>query len=173
MHDFGFFISILLAGGLAYFVAGLLDARRRLQRRDFVESRPAIGDGEFRLGVSAISPVDVAFCRAFRLAVSRALGVPAERLDPRHRLLADLRVFGFDAMELAATLERAFDVRVRVLDVMRSDTLRRLALVIHERLAEISEHEPPLHRDPVPKMRAPEDPADVQEPRTDAATPSA
>jgi len=173
MHDFGFFISIMLAGGLSYFVAGLLDARRRLLRRDFVDSRPVMNDGEFRLGVSAISPVDVAFCRAFRLAVGRALGVSADRLDPRHRLLADLRVFGFDAMELAATLERAFDVRVKVMDVMRSGTLRRLALVIHERLAEVSEHEPPLHRDPVPKMRAPDEAADLDAPRAEGTSPSA
>ncbi len=155
MHDFGFFISIALVGCLAYGLSSFLDARRRQRRRDIVESRASQSDGEFRAAVSSLNPVSLAFCRAFRLAVGRALGVDYDKLDPQDRISQDLRVFGFDAMELAATLERGFDVRVRVTDVMRSGTLRKLALVIHERLQEISEYEPPLHREPVPHVPAP------------------
>ena len=55
-----------------------------------------------------------------------------------------------------AVLERAFDMRVRVVDVMRAETLRELCKQLYLNSENISEADPPLHRDPVPRERAPE-----------------
>lgn len=155
VQDFGFFISVCLVGIVAYFIGGLLDARRRAVRRGLTEGRNVSPDREFELGISALNPVPANFGGDFRKAVGSALGVDPQRLEPQDRILGDLRVFGFDAIELASALERAFDVRVRVIDVVRAGTLRKLAMLVHERLQDISEAEPPLHRDPVPKVTPP------------------
>jgi acyl carrier protein len=156
MQEFGFFMSVALVGLVAYVVGGLLDARRRAARRAFSQRRPAVSERDFAEGVSAINPVAPDFSAAFRKTVGEALGVDAARLAAADRLTADLRVFGFDAMDLASALEQRFDVRVRVLDIVRAGTLRKLALLIYERREEISDCNPPLHRDPVPKVSPPE-----------------
>lgn len=155
MHDFGFFISLCVVGFAAYCLGGLLDSRRRWLRRTFVENRREQSDRDFEVGISALNPVPAGFSRDFRKAVGQALGVEAAKLDPQDRILRDLRAYGFDAMELACALERAFDVRVKVIDVVRAGTLRKLAMLIHERTLEISDFEPPLHREPVPKVTPP------------------
>ena len=155
MHDFGFFMSLCIVGIAAYGLGGFLDARRRWLRRTFVESRREQSDRDFETGISALNPVPPGFSRDFRKAVGQALGVEAAKLDPQDRILRDLRVYGFDAMELASTLERNFNVRVKVFDVVRAGTLRKLAMLIHERTLEISDFEPPLHREPVPKLTPP------------------
>ncbi|CAG0994224.1 MAG: hypothetical protein KBG84_03685 [Planctomycetes bacterium] len=155
MQELGFFMSLCVVGLFAYIVGGLFDARRRALRRAYSEAQRAQSDREFEVGISALNPVSADFGATFRRAVGATLGVEPERLGPQDRILGDLRVFGFDAMELASALERAFDVRVRVVDIVRAGTLRKLAILIHERAQEISEHEPPLHRDPVPKVQPP------------------
>jgi acyl carrier protein len=155
MQDFGFFMSLCIVGMAAYCLGGFLDARRRWLRRTFVESRREQSDRDFEVGISALNPVPPGFSRDFRKAVGSALGVEASKLDPQDRILRDLRVYGFDAMELAGALERSFDVRVKVIDVVRAGTLRKLAMLIHERTLEISDFEPPLHREPVPKLAPP------------------
>jgi len=155
MHDFGFFISLCIVGIAAYCMGAFLDARRRALRRYFVESRHEQSDRDFEVGISSLNPVPAGFSRDFRKAVGGALGVEAAKLDPQDRILRDLRAYGFDTMVLASTLERTFDVRVKVIDVVRAGTLRKLAMLIHERTLEISEFEPPLHREPVPKVAPP------------------
>lgn len=155
MQEFGFFISVAVVGILAYIVGGLLDARRRASRRAFTDGRAAKSDADFERELTSIQPLPSGFGANFRKAVAMALGVDDQRLDPQDRLLRDLRAFGFDAVELASALERAFDVRVRVMDIVRAGTLRKLALLVHERTLEISEANPPLHRDPVPKVQPP------------------
>lgn len=154
MQEIGFFLCLGLAGFVAYTVGEFMEARRRGLRREFLMSRPAISDREFQAEVSVLSPVPLDFVRAFRLAVARALGVEAAHLAPQHRLIGDLRVINFDAVELATVLERTFDTRVRVVDLMRRRTLRELCKLLYERSLEISEYDPPLFRDPRPKLRA-------------------
>jgi acyl carrier protein len=166
MHDFGFFISLCVVGCFAYCLGGFLDARRRYLRRAFVESRREQSDKDFEVGISALNPVPAGFSRDFRKAVGSALGVEAAKLDPQDRILRDLRAYGFDAMELAGALERTFDVRVKVIDIVRAGTLRKLAMVIHERGQEISDFEPPLHREPVPKVQPPPPPEEPAGPVT-------
>jgi acyl carrier protein len=155
MHDFGFFISLCIVGFAAYCLGGILDARRRRLRRMFVEKRREQSDRDFEVGISSLNPVPAGFSRDFRKAVGQALGVEAAKLDPQDRVLRDLRAYGFDAMELACALERTFDVRVKVIDVVRAGTLRKLAMLINERTLEISDFEPPLHREPIPKVTPP------------------
>jgi Phosphopantetheine attachment site len=155
MQELGFFMSLCVVGLFAYVVGGLFDARRRALRRSYNDAQQSQSDREFEVGISALNPVPVDFGATFRKAVGAALGLEPQKLGPQDRILRDLRVFGFDAMELASALERAFDVRVRVVDIVRAGTLRKLALLVHERAQEISEHEPPLHRDPIPKVQPP------------------
>lgn len=148
-------IFFLCAGLIAAFAFGAsesLQLRRRALRRDKVDSRAVQTDAEFLAGVSAHGPVPGNFARAFRLAAGRALGVDGLRLRHSDRLIADLHVLNFDAIELAALLERAFDLRVRVVDVVRARDLGLLCCLLHERSLDVSEVDPPLHRDPMPRL---------------------
>lgn len=156
MGDVGFFLLITLVTVVSFSVTETLAIRRRRRRRDFVEGRTAQSDEVFAAGISALTPVPQSFVRAFRLAVARAVGVDHTRLQPTDSIAKDLRVVNFDAWELAAVLERAFDMRVRVVDIVRAGTLRELCKQLYLASENISEADPPLHRDPVPKVRAPE-----------------
>ncbi|MBX3461514.1 MAG: hypothetical protein KF696_16335 [Planctomycetes bacterium] len=156
MGDAGFFILLAVATIVSFSVSEALNARRRARRRALIDSRAPESDDVFAAGVSALAPVPQSFARAFRYAVGRALGVDASRLQPGDRIARDLHAVNFDAWELSAVLERTFDMRVRVLDVVRAGTLRELCKLLHQRSEEVSEAQPPLHRDPVPKVRAPE-----------------
>lgn len=146
---------ILCAGLITVFTFSLgewLHIRRRALRREFVEARGLETDGDFAATLSALSPIPGSFARAFRLAVGRALALEPHCLRADDRMIPDLRVLSFDAIELSALLEHTFDVRVRVLDVVRARTLRDLCRLVHERTLNISEADPPLHRDPVPRL---------------------
>ncbi len=156
MGDIGFFLLLAIAAVASYSISEALNMRRRARRRALVESRTPESDEVFTAGVSALAPVPQAFVRAFRLAAGRALGVDGLKLRPGDRIRRDLHAVNLDAWELAAVLERAFDMRVRVLDVVRAGTLRELCKELHLRSEDISEAEPPLHRDPVPRVAAPE-----------------
>ncbi|MCB9935437.1 MAG: hypothetical protein H6840_07070 [Planctomycetes bacterium] len=156
MGDVGFFLLLVLVTMLSFGLSESLALRRRRLRRELIESRSPQSDEVFTAGVSAITPVPQGFVRAFRLAVGRALGIDHTRLLPTDRIAADLKAVNFDAWELSAVLERAFDMRVRVVDVMRAGTLRELCKQLHAQSEDLSESNPPLHRDPVPRMRAPE-----------------
>lgn len=156
MGDVGFFLLLALVTMLSFGFSEALALRRRRLRRELLESRTPQSDDVFTAGVSAISPVPQGFVRAFRLAVGRALGIDHTRLLPTDRIAADLKAVNFDAWELSAVLERAFDMRVRVVDVVRAGTLRELCKQLHAQSEDVSESNPPLHRDPVPRLRAPE-----------------
>jgi hypothetical protein len=156
MGDVGFFLLLALATIISFGLSESLAIRRRRKRREFVDSRAPQSDEAFTAGVSALSPVPQNFVRAFRLAVGRALGLDHARLQPTDRISRDLHVVNFDAWELSAVLERAFDMRVRVVEVVRAGTLRELCKQLYVRSENISDVDPPLHRDPVPKARAPE-----------------
>ena len=156
MGEVGFFLLLALVTMLSFGLTESLAIRRRRLRREFVDSREAQSDEVFTAGISALAPVPQTFVRAFRLAIGRALGVDYTRLRPADRVASDLRAVNFDAWELAAVLERAFDMRVRVTDIVRAGTLRELCKVLYAKTEDISEYDPPLHRDPVPRMRAPE-----------------
>jgi hypothetical protein len=156
MGDVGFFLLIAFVTMISFGMTEALAVRRRRKRREFVESRVPQSDEVFTAGISALTPVPQDFVRAFRLGVGRALGVDYARLQPGDRIARDLRAVNIDAWELAAVLERAFDMRVRVTDVVRAGTLRELCKLLYAKTEEISEADPPLHRDPVPKQRAPE-----------------
>lgn len=153
VRDIAFFLAIALVGVCAFFLGGLMDARRRNLRHELYERRPDMADAEFQLLVSAIYPVPLEFVRAFRLAVGRALGLEPARLYPEDRFGRDLRVINYDGAELVSLLERSFDVRLRLVDLVRARTLRGLCRLLHERIQEVSELDPPLHRDPEPKLR--------------------
>lgn len=155
MGDVAFFLLIAAATVLSFSLSEALHARRRARRRALVDSREAESDDVFAAGVSALSPVPQSFARAFRYAVGRALGVDAARLRPSDRISRDLHAVNFDAWELSAVLERTFDMRVRVVDIVRAGTLRDLCKLLHQRGEEVSEAQPPLHRDPVPKLQTP------------------
>jgi hypothetical protein len=165
MGDVGFFLLLALATIISFGLSESLAIRRRSKRREFVDSRTPQSDEVFTAGVSALSPVPQNFVRAFRLAVGRALSLDHARLQPTDRIVRDLKIINFDAWELSAVLERTFDMRVRVVEVVRAGTLRELCKQLYVRSENISEADPPLHRDPVPKARAPEPeviiPADV------------
>ena len=165
MDDIGFFILLAVVTVVSFSVTEALAIRRRRVRREIVDSRPAQSDEVFAAGISALTPVPQSFVRAFRLAVARAIGVDHTKLLPTDRVAKDLRVVNFDAWELAAVLERTFDMRVRVANIVRAGTLRELCKQLYLASENISEADPPLHRDPVPKERAPEPevvvPADV------------
>ncbi len=156
MGDIGFFLLLAAVTAFSFMLSEAMAARRRAKRRATVDARPPQGDEVFTAGVSALSPVPQGFVRAFRLATGRALGVDGEKLRPGDRIRGDLHAANFDSWELAAVLERTFDMRVRVLDIVRAGTLRELCKDLYLRSEDISEAEPPLHRDPVPKARAPE-----------------
>lgn len=156
MGDIGFFLILTVITMVTFGVSETLAVRRRRKRREFVDARGPQSDEVFTAGISSLSPVTQSFVRAFRLAAGRALGVDHARLLPTDRIARDLKCVNFDAWELAAVLERAFDTRVKVVDIMRSETLRDLCKLIYARTEEPSEYTPPLHRDPVPKQRAPE-----------------
>jgi len=156
MGGFAFFLMAVLITVISFGFSEVLQIRRRAQRRDFVDARGPESEGDFAAGLSALSPIGGPFARAFRLAVGRALGIEAACLRATDRMIADLHVLNFDAVELASVLEHAFDVRVRVLDIVRSKTLRDLCRLLHERTLDISDVDPPLHRDPVPKLAQPE-----------------
>ena len=165
MGDIAFFMLLAVVTTISFTLSESLQMRRRRMRHAFVDSQDPISDEAFTIGVSAIEPVPQGFVRAFRLSVGRAFGIDASRLHPQHRIRRDLRVVAFDTYELAGLLERAFDMRVRVLDVVRAATLRDLCKVLYPRSMEPSESEPPLHRDPVPRLRAPDgEEASVPEP---------
>ncbi|MCC6574803.1 MAG: acyl carrier protein [Planctomycetes bacterium] len=159
MKDVAFFICLAFVAALAFMLGGAMDARRRRMRFDFCDLRNEMPDAEFQLLVSAIYPVPLEFVRAFRMAVARALGVEALKLHPQDRFGRDLRVLNYDGVELVGILERAFDVRLRVMDLVRVKTLRGLCRLVHERTQEISDLDPPLHRDPSPKVRPGEETA--------------
>ncbi|MBZ0137052.1 MAG: hypothetical protein K8I27_11835 [Planctomycetes bacterium] len=156
MGDVGFFLLLAVAAMLSFGATETLAIRRRRLRRELVDSRTPQSDEVFTVGISTLTPVPQGFVRAFRLAVARAIGVDHTRLLPTDRISKDLRAVNFDAWELAAVLERTFDMRVRVVDVMRAGTLRELCKQLYLGSENISESDPPLHRDPVPKLRAPE-----------------
>lgn len=165
MGDMAFFLILAVVTTISFTLSEAMQLRRRRLRREFVDSQHPMADEVFTAGVSAIEPVSQGFVRAFRLSVGRALALDPSRLHPGHRLGRDLRAVAFDAYELSGVLERAFDMRVRVLDIVRAKTLRDLCKVLYLRSMEPSESEPPLHRDPVPRLRAPEgEGADVPEP---------
>lgn len=156
MGDAAFLLLLVLVTGASFALSEAMNARRRTRRRALMDSRTVENDDTFAAGISALAPVPQDFARAFRLAVGRALGVDGAKLRPGDRISRDLHAVNFDAWELAAVLERAFDTRVRVVDVVRAGTLRELCKVIHARSEGISEDQPPLHRDPVPRVPAPE-----------------
>jgi hypothetical protein len=156
MGDIAFFLLLVLVTVISFTVSEALNIRRRRRRAELVDGRVPEPDDTFTAGISALEPVPQSFVRAFRLAVGRALGVDASRLRPGDRIARDLKAINFDAWELASVLERVFDVRVRVVDIARQQTLRDLCKLLYARSEEVSEHNPPLHRDPVPKNRAPE-----------------
>lgn len=156
MGDVGFFLLLTVITVVAFSVTETLAIRRRRRRREFVDARVPQSDEVFAAGISALTPVPQRFTRAFRLAVARAIGVDHSKLQPTDNIARDLRVVNFDAWELASVLERAFDMRVRVVDIVRAGTLRELCKQLYLDSENISEADPPLHRDPVPKVRAPE-----------------
>ena len=156
MGDVGFFLLLALATVVSFGLTESLAIRRRSKRRAIVDSRQPQSDEVFTAGVSALSPVPQNFVRAFRLAVGRALGIDHTRLLPNDRIVRDLKIVNFDAWELSAVLERTLDMRVRVVEVVRAGTLRELCKQLYVRSENISEVDPPLHRDPVPKVRAPQ-----------------
>lgn len=156
MGDVGFFLLLALTTIVSFTLSEGLNARRRARRNALMDTREPEADEVFTAGVSALTPVPQSFVRAFRLAIGRALGVDAAKLRTSDRIAADLRAVNFDAWEVAAVLERTFDMRVRVIDVMRAATLRELCKELFIRSEDISEAQPPLHRDPVPKLHAPE-----------------
>jgi hypothetical protein len=165
MGDVGFFLLLALVTVVSFGLNESLAIRRRRKRSEFIDSRQPQSDEVFAAGVSALAPVPQNFVRAFRLGVGRALGLDHTRLLPTDRIVRDLKIVNFDAWELSAVLERTFDMRVRVVEVMRAGTLRELCKQLYSRSENISEIDPPLYRDPVPKARAPEPeviiPADV------------
>jgi len=156
MGDIGFFLILAVVTVVSFGLGESLAARRRRRRRLLVDSREPQSDATFTAGVSALSPVPQNFVRAFRLAVGRAIGVDSARLLPTDRIGRDLRVIHFDAWELSAVLERTFDMRVRVTELGRAKSLRELCKQLHSRSHDISDYDPPLHRDPVPRVQAPE-----------------
>jgi hypothetical protein len=156
MGDIGFFLVLALVTMVSFALSEALAMRRRRLRRDLMDSRTPTSDEVFTAGISALTPVPQSFVRAFRLAVGRALGVDYDKLQATDHIARDLHAVNFDAWELAGVLERAFDMRVRVGDIMRHKTLRELCKHLYVGSEEISEADPPLHRDPVPKVRAPE-----------------
>ena len=156
MDGLGFFMCAAVIAFVGYTIGEAAQSRRRNLRRALIDARRKSDDLLFQAGVSGLTDVPLDFVRAFRHAVGRALSVPGDRLEPTDRIRRDLRAVNFDAIELAAVLERAFDVRVKVADVIRASTLRELCKAIYLRSEDISEYEPPLHRDPVPKLAAPE-----------------
>lgn len=156
MGDIGFFLILAFVTMISFALSEGLAMRRRRLRRELMDSRTPTSDEVFTAGISALTPVPQSFVRAFRLAVGRALNVDYDKLQPTDHIARDLRAVNFDAWELAGVLERAFDMRVRVSDIVRNKTLRELCKSLYIGSEEISEADPPLHRDPVPKMRAPE-----------------
>jgi hypothetical protein len=164
MGDVGFFLILALVTVVVFGLSETLAIRRRRKRRELIDSREPQSDEVFAAGISALTRVPQSFVRAFRLAVGRAIGVDYTRLLPTDRIARDLRVVNFDAWELAAVLERAFDMRVRVVDVIRAETLRELCKQLYLNSENVSEADPPLHRDPVPRERAPEPEVVIAEP---------
>jgi acyl carrier protein len=156
MGDIGFLLLLALGASASSGLNGATNARRRRLRQERVWGREPLSDELFAAGISALSPVPPSFARAFRMHVARAIGVDPARLRPEDHLRKDLRAVSLEAWELAGVLERAFDVRVRVMDLARAATLRELCKLVYARQLEPSEATPPLHRDPVPKERAPE-----------------
>jgi acyl carrier protein len=150
MSAAAFLMCAVLIVLVTYGVAEALQIRRRDLRREAVDARAPQSEVEFSVAVGAGVTGNVV--RAFRFAVGRALGVDPFRLRDRDLLGSDLRVHSFDAIELAAVLERAFDVRVRVMDVVRCRTLADLCRLVHERTLAVSDLDPPLHRDPMPRV---------------------
>lgn len=170
MGDVGFFLLLALVSMVVFGLTEALAIRRRRKRRELIDARQPQSDEVFTAGISALTHVPQSFVRAFRLAVGRAAGVDYTRLQPTDRIARDLKVVNFDAWELAAVLERAFDMRVRVVDIVRADTLRELCKVLYLRSEDISELDPPLHRDPVPRERAPE-PEVIAKPAVEVTVP--
>jgi hypothetical protein len=164
MGDAAFILLLVIVTLISFSVAEAMTMRRRARRRRLVESREPESDESFTAGVSSLTPVPESFVRAFRLAAGRALGVDPSRLRPGDRLGRDLHALNIDGWELAAVLERAFDMRVRVLDIVRAGTLRELCKELYIRSENISEAQPPLHRDPLPKLRAPEPEVRIEPP---------
>ncbi|MHC4842130.1 MAG: hypothetical protein ACYTDT_14440 [Planctomycetota bacterium] len=158
MTEIGFFLCLTVIAMISYSLTEMLSIRRRRLRNELLRGRERQADDLFTAGVSAISPVPQDFVRAFRLAVGRALSVDGKKLHPTDRIARDLKAINFEGMELAMVLERTFDVRVTFAQVVRTKTLRDLCKFLYERTEDISEFDPPLHRDPVPKVRDPDDP---------------
>jgi len=171
MSAVAFFFCAALIATFAFGLGESLQVRRRAMRRELVDARGPQSEMDFGAAISADSGFSGNFARAFRLAVGRALGVDPYRLRAQDRLIRDLHVLNFDAIELAALLERAFDVRVRVIDVVRAANLGDLCRLVHERTLNVSEVDPPLHRDPIPRLAESDPiavPPAVQPPQHDA-----
>lgn len=156
MSGFGFLMCCAIIAGTFYTIGEVMANMRRNARRALADGRANSSDGDFTVGVSALTPVPESFVRAFRLGVGRALGIEGRRLLPSDRIRGDLRVTLIEAIELSTTLERMFDTRVRIHDILTSRTLRDLCKRMYAKSEEISEFDPPLHRDPLPKLREPE-----------------
>jgi hypothetical protein len=171
MGDAAFLLLLVLATVFSFGLSEALNSRRRARRRALMDSRTAEPDEVFTAGVSALSPVPQDFVRAFRLGVGRALGIDGAKLRPGDRISRDLHAVNFEAWELAAVLERTFDMRVRVLDVVRAGTLRELCKELYTSSQNISEAQPPLHRDPVPQVPAPEPEVRIEAPKLTVPSP--
>lgn len=152
MSIVAFLICAAFITSMAFGLSESLQVRRRALRREFVDSRGPQSEVDFASALGEATPLTGNFARAFRLAVGRALGVDPFRLRAGDLLSRDLRVLNFDAIELAALLERAFDVRVRVVDVVRARTLGDLCALVYQRTTVVSDVDPPLHRDPIPRL---------------------
>ncbi|MCF6227747.1 MAG: phosphopantetheine-binding protein [Planctomycetes bacterium] len=157
MDKIGFFLLLAVIAMTSYSITELLSIRRRRLRNQLLRERGRTADEIFTAGVSGILPVPQSFVRAFRLAVGRALSVDGLKLQPTDRIARDLKAVNFEGMELAMVLERAFDIRVTFSQLVRAKTLRELCKYLYERTEDISEFDPPLHRDPAPKVREPDE----------------
>jgi hypothetical protein len=162
MHDFGFFLGIAIVGALAYGLGEFLDHRRKARRARLVASRAPMGEELFLVSLAPQGRIEPAFARAARIAVARGLNIEAHALRPEDRLVRDLGCVNFDAMAVAASLEHALDMRVRVRDLFQARTLRELIARLHERTLEISDWDPPLHREPEPRATRPTEAGDAQ-----------
>lgn len=168
MDKIGFFLCLAIIAMVSYSITEMLSVRRRRLRIRLLNGRKPTADDIFTAGISGISPVPQDFVRAFRLAIGRALSVDAKKLLPTDRIARDLKAVNFDGIELAMVLERAFDVRVTFAQVVRTKTLRDLCKYLYERTEDISEFDPPLHRDPAPKLRDSDDLAEPEIVQADA-----
>lgn len=169
MGGFAYLMGVIIITTIAYTIGEWAAMNRRARRRSFCMQREPVSDGVFAAGVAGIAPVPESFSRAVRLHLARGLGVEPNRIDAGDRLGRDLGVSLTEAMELAALLERGFDLRVRVVEVLRARTVRDLCRVLYARSEAVSDFDPPLHRDPVPLLHEGEDPNAAETPKAPEA----